>query len=146
MHSNKGNENTGDDNPTKDQTQCQLRDGIRIDARGEIYRRAENRKEYCLCILAHPVKCNEPISDFQEYVRGRAPRYDYPISTYSTNDGGMQQYDRMTTPGDGYDTDKERRRTVTLADSVCCVWILEISISDPMSKNLCARFDGRVGA
>ena len=37
-------------------------------------------REYCiLYILEQKVKRNDRNSDFQEYVRDRHPRYDYPI-------------------------------------------------------------------
>ena len=60
--------------------------------------------EYCLRILAHPVKCNGFIADFLEYVRCRVPRYDHPISDNPENDQSRCEHVPKTMPGNLYDT------------------------------------------
>ena len=59
---------------------------------------------YCLWILAHPVKRSGFIADFQEYVRGRVPRYGHPINDNPENDESRCENDPVATVGNGYDT------------------------------------------
>ena len=51
------------------------------------------------------------------------------------------EYGPISMTGNGYDSHDNCRRTVPLAEAVCRVWVLEISIPDSMSINFRPRFD-----
>ena len=110
-------------------------------ARGDIYRCIGKYGVYCLWILPHPSKCNEFTAYFQAYVRGRVPRYEHAVGDDPENGESRCEYDPMAMPVNGYDTYEDRRRTVSETESVCCVIVLEISISDSRNNRIRPRLD-----
>ena len=65
------------------------------------------RGVYCNWIPPQRAKRNEEISDFQEYVRGKHPRYDRPIDGRGDNAGVEMKYDPIEMARNGYGPDEE---------------------------------------